>query len=172
MDLIANSKNNPINGEHEGYKSMATIFADHEKFHASDITTYTLSDLIKSSDTKFTIIGHSMGGAISQCYAIHLLESGVSKERITGYTFNSALAVTSEQKYYYTDLRWFNVMNRTDNVSAGAVWFSLGEDGRMLGYNMPINDPLLPNQHYAINSNLPNGEHGMRYLWDCAFDKM
>jgi len=168
-DWTANTNRPLVNGVHRGYSEMAEKLINdgiNVRFHASDITTYTLADLIESPNTRFTLIGHSMGGAIAGAYAIHLMNNGVSSERIQGISFNSALVITESQQYYPLDMKWFNIMNRTDNVSAGAVWFSLEADGRRLGYDVPLNDPSCPNRHYALNTLFPNGEHGMGYLWD------
>jgi LysM repeat protein len=168
-DWTANTNRPLVDGVHRGYLEMAEKLindGNNIKFHASAITTYTLAELIGSPNTRFFLVGHSMGGAIAQAYAIHLMDKGVSSERIQGYTFNSALVITENQKYYPLDMCWFNIMNRTDNVCAGAVWFSLGLDGRRLGYDIPLNDPARPNRHYALNSLLPNGEHGIHYLYN------
>lgn len=168
-DWTANTNRSLVDGVHRGYWEMAEKLindGNNVRFYASDITVYTLSDLINSPNTKFTLIGHSMGGAIAQAYAIHLLDRGVSRDNIYGITFNSALVVTARQRHYTLDLQWFNIMNRTDNVAAGAVWFSLEANGLRLGYDIPLNDPFLPNRHYALNTLLPNGEHGIHYLWN------
>ena len=62
----------------------------------SNITDYAntenLTKLIskaKNGEAHFTLLGHSMGGAIAQCYALHLVEKGIPKDNISGRTFNS-----------------------------------------------------------------------------------
>ena len=168
-DITANTNNSLVNGVHKGYWEMAEKLISNRhriNFHVDDIfnktLTFSLDDLINDSNTKFTLIGHSMGGAIAQAFAIWLMNLGVDSERITGYTFNSALVITERQKHYNLDFSWFNIMNRTDNVSAGAVFRSLGRNGRRLGFDIPINDPNMPNAHYEGNIT-PNKEHHPMY---------
>ena len=113
-------------GKHEGYSLMSKKLEGKE----SNITvsldgeTKTLNDLIeyvaneKNGKSHITILGHSMGGAIAQCYAMHLVERGVSKDKITGRTFNPALAVDHDEDGWKD---WYNMCVSTDSVCNGLV---------------------------------------------------
>ena len=117
---------------HEGYYKMAKKLADNEANVGGNVSvvgqdnqtvlvSVTLEKLIseaKKGNAHFTILGHSMGGAIAQCYALHLYEEcGVGKACISGRTFNSALAVSSD----VTWPDWYNLRVSTDTVADGHV---------------------------------------------------
>ncbi|MDR1735837.1 MAG: hypothetical protein LBR85_03080 [Oscillospiraceae bacterium] len=171
LDWFANADSGIVDGVHNGYREMAEkLIAEEDdiKFTVRGKGKRTLAQLIADSSTRFFLTGHSMGGAIVQNYIIHLLDSGVHAKNIHGITFNSALAVTEYQRYYGHDLCLFNVVARSDNVSAGAIFFSLGAEGRRLGYDVPLNDPNHINKHYvSMGNTLPNQHHHMKNMLVC-----
>ena len=94
-------------------------------------TVKTLSDLIAEArieNAHFTLLGHSMGGAIAQCYALYLIDDcGVNTEYIKGRTFNSALAISFDKDWDKFD--WYNICVATDTVPNGLVPGSIYEYG-------------------------------------------
>ena len=121
----------PEDGKHKGYQGMATILISNETGIISEKDTdLSLSDLIseyKDRNVRFTILGHSMGGAIAQCYALHLAGKGIPKKEIRGRTFNSALAVSKDDTGFED---WYNLCVSTDSVCNGVITGSILSYGR------------------------------------------
>ena len=126
--------------------------------------TITLKDLIKKAKTgeaRVTVLGHSMGGAIAQIYALHLFNCGIPASQIRGRTFNSALAFTDDTvSDQFTD--WFNIGVSSDSVVNGNVTGAINNYGvHRLGKTIwlyddepEINSPVWP-------QNIDNGKHVM-----------
>ena len=116
---------------HEGYYLMAKkVFDNNPKNYYSrqaiarigddEITLYSLIEKASRGEAQFTILGHSMGGAIAQCFAIQLINYGVNPSSIRGRTFNSALALKSDTICdLFTD--WYNICVISDSVPRGLV---------------------------------------------------
>ena len=76
--------------------------------------------MAKCGQARFTILGHSMGGAIAQCFAVQLINYQVSPAVIKGRTFNSALAFKGDTLCdLFTD--WYNLCVISDGVPRGLV---------------------------------------------------
>ena len=120
-------------GVHPGYYLMVALFRDKEKdivaeLDGKEIRYKTLLDEARKGRAKFTILGHSMGGAMAQIYAIILTNRGISTDRIKGRTFNSAIAVTQgDDGEMFND--WYNISVSTDSVTNGCVPGSLNVYG-------------------------------------------
>ena len=155
-------------GMHKGYHLMADKLIKMEgsiKDSKDDNKAISLEELIcmakkeNGEKANFTILGHSMGGAIAQCYALHLEEQGVSKKKIKGRTFNSALAVNKDDTGFED---WYNLCVSSDSVCNGLVTGSILSYGvHRIGHtiwlydNEPdINDP-------APLVNISSGKHVM-----------
>ena len=115
-----------LDGMHAGYHQMAMKLEENkDKIISGNYTGLTFSDLISAAKNKkaqFTILGHSMGGAIAQCYAVDLLKKEhVPVSQIRGRTFNSALAVNSDYEEYSKDIDWYNICVSSDSVCNGLV---------------------------------------------------
>ena len=114
---------------HQGYHEMAEKLHKKETSIYDETETKTLYSLILDAiDGKahFTILGHSMGGAIAQCYAIRLANKGIPKDQITGRTFNSALAINYDDKGFED---WYNLCVSSDSVCNGLVVGSIIDYG-------------------------------------------
>ena len=125
-----------LNGSkfHVGYMRMADRLWDDR----GSVTTssYKLSDLLKSvtagkSDVKLTILGHSMGGAIAQCFAERIYQQCKTDKakkaflkNVRGRTFESALAFAADKPAYKD---WINLSVDTDTVPNGVVKGSILE---------------------------------------------
>lgn len=125
IDVFTNLTDSVYDGQHKGYRGMAlNHFANDAKniiapVDGKNMSLKTLQGLARRGEAHFTILGHSMGGAIAQCYAIYLNKSyEVPKSSITGRTFNSALAVTYDDPEF-TD--WYNMCVTSDTVCRGLV---------------------------------------------------
>ncbi len=158
-------KNHTKNGKHQGYSRMTEKLIDHEDEIKGDIngSSITLSDLIKfarEGNAHFTLLGHSMGGAIAELYAIHLNEDmGIDKNAITGRTFNSSPALDHEEPGWSD---WYNLCVSTDTVSNGLVPGSIRYYGiHRLGHTIWLYDDE-PDQ---------NNERGLFFLANIANDK-
>ena len=126
-------------GMHEGYYQMSQLLAKNANNITADIVwedfsgteRVTLSNLISKAvegKAHFTLLGHSMGGAIAQCYALYLIDDcGVNTEYIKGRTFNSALAINFDKDWDKFD--WYNICVATDTVPNGLVPGSIYEYG-------------------------------------------
>ena len=166
-------------GMHEGYYKMAMKLGDHEddvavgEFNAyvnGIEERYSLSDLLtmaKNGKAHITLLGHSMGGAIAQCYALHLVtDRGIKPKNITGRTFNSALAVTEDITVGWDD--WINLCVSTDSVPNGLVPGSIYEYGvHRIGRTIWLYDPL-PDLNTdtikalgVIETNIAENKHNM-----------
>lgn len=149
---------------HNGYYKRAKEIFEHN----ASVGGVPLSQMIedaKAGKTTFTLTGHSMGGAMAQCFAILLMDAGVPASQITGYTFNCALPIKESNPYYSKDISFFNINNQTDNVSNGDIVGFRG-DGVRMGYDIPIAD--LNHTGYDVGwfASVPNSQHGMDYLGD------
>ena len=135
LDLVENLKGYVSLGMHSGYKSMADYLISAEpvisakiKKTGNYITLRELVKLAKSGKAKFTILGHSMGGAIAQIYGIHLFNCGIPATEIKGRTFNSALAISEDViSDEFTD--WYNICVSTDSVANGNVTGAINKYG-------------------------------------------
>ena len=135
LDLAENLKGYVSLGMHSGYKSMTDYLISAEPVISAKITKngnyITLRELVKlakSGKAKFTILGHSMGGAIAQIYGIHLFNCGIPATEIKGRTFNSALAISEDTiSDEFTD--WFNICVSTDSVANGNVTGAINKYG-------------------------------------------
>ena len=132
-------------GLHKGYYDMANKLIVNESNITDYANTENLTKLIskaKNGEAHFTLLGHSMGGAIAQCYALHLVEKGIPKDNISGRTFNSALAVDRDKiiirvdrDNYIEDVvidndknnfkDWYNICVSSDSVCNGLVTGSI-----------------------------------------------
>jgi pimeloyl-ACP methyl ester carboxylesterase len=114
----------------------------------------TLEDLIVKAATDgsahFTVMGHSMGGAIAQCFGLYLAtKRGISPAEIRGRTFESALALAddggkySSDAYYASFTDWYNLCVDSDSVSNGTIPFSILDKSGIhrLGYTVTLEDP-------------------------------
>ncbi|SEG23200.1 Lipase (class 3) [Eubacterium ruminantium] len=153
---------------HSGYKGMSdnlayveTVVRSQEKVNGRYVT---LRDLIKEAakgKARFTILGHSMGGAIAQIYALRLHNCNIPASAIRGRTFNSALAFAEDvPDLGFTD--WYNLCVTTDTVTNGFVQNSLKEYGiHRLGKTIWLYDNE-PDANYGDKSfNIYNGKHNM-----------
>ena len=167
-DLASNLTGNTYskNGMHEGYKLMAEKLEKHEKDVQVSLKSgnYSLADLIdKAGDGKahITILGHSMGGAIAQCYAIYLNQKrGINKKDIKGRTFNPALAIDYDESDWGD---WFNLCVSTDSVTSGLVPGSIIYYGiHRLGDTIWLYDDR-PDKDLGLNtlSNIAENKHVM-----------
>lgn len=158
---------------HNGYAEMAKKLIDHE----DDIVVnpyleainkidskYTLSDFLdmaKTHKAKITLLGHSMGGAIAQCYAIHLADDwGIDKTDIKGRTFNPALAVAYDVSWP----DWINLCVSSDTVPNGLVPGSIYEYGvHRLGETIWLYDPEpdINNDECFPGTNIADSKHSM-----------
>lgn len=118
---------------HPGYLTMVYLFHDIEDDLVANVNGDNVRylDLLKAIGKhrgRITILGHSMGGAMAQIYAIHLLNYGIDPHMIKGRTFNAALAVTkSDEGACFSD--WYNLCVSTDTVTNGLVTNSLAFHG-------------------------------------------
>jgi len=130
-DIVADGQSNVHDGGyigpddmHQGYSAMADKLINNEinvYNPAKNITLKGLISFAQYGDVRFTILGHSMGGAIAQCYAIHLVKEGVPKCKIRGRTFNSALAINKDEDFD----DWINLCVSSDSVTNGLVTGSI-----------------------------------------------
>lgn len=144
LDVVENIKGYEVVGYHAGYKTMADNLVSVEAvLTAKNMKTgkvltdkktgkaITLKDLIKKAKTgeaRFTVLGHSMGGAVAQIYGLHLFNCGIPASQIRGRTFNSALAFTVDTVGdQFTD--WFNIGVSSDSVVNGNVTGSINKHG-------------------------------------------
>ena len=116
---------------HRGYYEMAKkVFDNNPSYYSNtqaiykdgnkEITLYSLINMAKCGQARFTILGHSMGGAIAQCFAVQLINYQVSPAVIKGRTFNSALAFKGDTLCdLFTD--WYNLCVISDGVPRGLV---------------------------------------------------
>ena len=116
---------------HRGYYEMAKkVFNNNPKYQSNtqaiakfgneEITLYSLINMAANGKAHFTILGHSMGGAIAQCFAVQLINYGVNPSAIRGRTYNSALALKNDVvSDLFTD--WYNLCVISDGVPRGLV---------------------------------------------------
>lgn len=155
-DAMSNLSSGITEAQHEGYRAMAYKLIN-ERFN---VRTYfngihlTLEDLIVKAATDgsahFTVMGHSMGGAIAQCFGLYLAtKRGISPAEIRGRTFESALALAddggkySSDAYYASFTDWYNLCVDSDSVSNGTIPFSILDKSGIhrLGYTVTLEDP-------------------------------
>ena len=137
--LVVNKDQRKIVTIHKGYLEMClklvrnNVDPDSDNYTIAyfDDDMITLNELISlaaKGEANFTILGHSMGGAIAQCYALYLVDCGIPPERIRGRTFNSALAFADDTACdWFTD--WYNLCVISDSVPRGLVPGSFMEYG-------------------------------------------
>lgn len=177
LDIIENIKGYEVVGCHAGYKTMAdNLIAVESVLTAKNMKTgivltdkktgipITLKDLIKKAKTgkaKFTILGHSMGGAIAQIYGLHLFNCGIPASQIRGRTFNSALAFTVDTVGdQFTD--WFNIGVSSDSVVNGNVTGAINKHGiHRLGKTIWLYDDESEKNSPNILNNIDNSKHVM-----------
>lgn len=163
------------NGMHPGYNAMANLLKSKENEISVSLNnrTITLKDLLdqaKTGKAHITLIGHSMGGAIAQCYAIHLNKDyEINESKITGRTFNSALAL-SRDVGGFTD--WYNMCVSSDTVPNGLVTGSLINYGiHRLGETIWLYDDK-PNKNIdAKEFNIALNKHIMDQTISYILDK-
>ncbi len=177
LDIIENIKGYEVVGCHAGYKTMAdNLIAVESVLTAKNMKTgivltdkktgipITLKDLIKKAKTgkaKFTILGHSMGGAVAQIYGLHLFNCGIPASQIRGRTFNSALAFTVDTVGdQFTD--WFNIGVSSDSVVNGNVTGAINKHGiHRLGKTIWLYDDESEKNSPNILNNIDNSKHVM-----------
>ena len=177
LDIIENIKGYEVVGCHAGYKTMAdNLIAVESVLTAKNMKTgivltdkktgipITLKDLIKKAKTgkaKFTILGHSMGGAIAQIYGLHLFNCGIPASQIRGRTFNSALAFTVDTVGdQFTD--WFNIGVSSDSVVNGNVTGAINKHGiHRLGKTIWLYDDESEKNSPNKLNNIDNSKHVM-----------
>ena len=174
QDILANAASlgsADEHGMHVGYYEMAKKLVDNEN-HVQviiDDQLYKLSDFIsmaKTGNAHITILGHSMGGAIAQCYAIHLNNLGVPKSSVSGRTFNPALALNYDINWP----DWYNLCVSSDSVPNGLVKASLVEYGiHRLGKTIWIYDPK-PDVNLS-DVGLDDNSDFFKYIGNIAADK-
>lgn len=152
---------------HKGYHQMAKKLINNEDKIVNQANTLTLQDLISKAiegKAKFTILGFSMGGAIAQCYALHLAEIGIPKDQIRGRTFNSTLACSFDDDEF-TD--WYNLCVSTDSVCNGLIPGSLLHYGvHRIGKTIWLYDDEPEINKPKAFSNISINKH---YLNKCLF---
>ena len=167
LDVLENIQGYSVVGCHGGYKSMAdNLIAVEAVVTAKDEKTgkqITLKELInkaKKGEAKFTVLGHSMGGAIAQIYGLHLFNCGIPASQIRGRTFNSALAFTVDSiGDQFTD--WINIGVSSDSVVNGNVIGSINKHGvHRLGKTIWLYDDE-PEKGISKKANIDNSKHVM-----------
>ena len=69
------------------------FWASMDAFQKEISEYYKYNDIINKSNTKFTIVGHSLGGSIAELYAAKLVKDGLAeKNQISVYTIGQAAA--------------------------------------------------------------------------------
>jgi hypothetical protein len=159
-------------GQHKGYYEMA------KKLWSTSEIEDMITRAKSGEDITFNLSGHSMGGAIAQCLAIHLMQEGVPPENIKGVTFACALTVTDDiNKLKITGsdetigdvlkrLDWTNYVLNTDAVPNGVVKGSIKNiGGTRIGKDNVIIDPIpdsnKQNDFWSGISKTDNGKHDM-----------
>ena len=168
IDVGSNLVSILVDNQHTGYHDMAYKLIN-ERFKvvcSVNNKTLNLEDLVVKAATdgtvRFTILGHSMGGAIAQCFGIYLAGRGVPRAEIRGRTFESALALASNgdsetaslctmsssgtydpDNYYKGFTDWYNLCVDSDSVPNGNVQNSiLSRAGiHFLGTTVTLYDP-------------------------------
>ena len=168
-DAIINLKNDTSkDGKHLGYSKMTQKLIDREKEIKGEVNgnSLALSDLVeyaREGNAHFTLLGHSMGGAMAQIYALYLnQDKGIDQSRITGRTFNTSPALDRDI-YGWTD--WYNLCVSSDTVSNGLVPGSLRYYGlHRLGITVWLYDDE-PDQNIGRGlffvANIANEKHNM-----------
>ena len=146
LDAITNITNEIDGNFHKGYKLGAKTLTDRQYAIYGDIDgkRISLANLIgeaRRGNAHFTILGHSMGGAIAQCLGYYLaVDQRVPQSAITGRTFESALVSTKDFPIFSD---WVNICLNTDGVSNGIVPGSILEKAGIhrLGKTIYLYDP-------------------------------
>ena len=166
-DLLASLLHNPFKDvkAHEGYCIMTAYFWRLENKIIAEIDGNKIkySDLFLPKNrekVRFTILGHSMGGAMAQLYAVILEASGINPLYIKGRTFNSALAVTKDDNgNIFND--WYNICVSTDTVTNGLVTNSIVYHGvHRIGKTIWLYDNE-PDQNTGGVGNISEPKHNM-----------
>ena len=147
IDAITNISNGIDGYFHVGYKQGAQCLTDQQYQIYGDVdgNRLSLARLIseaRKGNAHFTILGHSMGGAIAQCLAYYLaVDQKIPASNITGRTFEAALVSTKDIPAF-TD--WINICVNTDGVSNGTVPGSILEKAGIhrLGKTIYLYDPI------------------------------
>lgn len=164
---------------HGGYHNMALKLVENNYernkerntiayIGKDEITLNELIDMAREGQAKFTLLGHSMGGAIAQCYALYLVDCGIAPAAIKGRTFNSALAFADESACdMFTD--WINLCVTSDSVPRGLVLGSFKEYGmHRLGKTIWLYDNESDNNldiEFIENfTNIVHKKHNMDYV--------
>ena len=128
QDIMQNTTGGSFeqDGMHPGYAEMARHFRKIEEEIATDLNGSTITykqilDKAKEGKAHITLLGHSMGGAIAQIYAVMLVnEYKIPSSAISGRTFNSALGLIPKDDWpEFKD--WVNLCVTSDSVPNGLV---------------------------------------------------
>jgi len=175
QDALANTNNKLVESQHAGYRDMAyKLINERDRVKTTDGKSVTLEDLIvraAEGNAHFTVLGHSMGGAIAQCFALYLTaKRGVEPAEVRGRTFESALALASEDGGTYSDedyarfVDWYNLCVDSDSVPNGTVTCSIKDKAGLhrLGYTVWLSDPK-PDEDFGKRDAGPicEGKHNM-----------
>ena len=125
---------------HEGYYELCKKLHDKEdevfliSENGSNLSLTYLINEAKHDNAHFTILGHSMGGALAQIYAMFLsVGHKIKTTHITGRTFNPALAIASDfpgkMKEFEKFEDWYNICVSSDSVPNGNVPGSINTYG-------------------------------------------
>ena len=152
-------------GMHDGYISIVGLFEDIEyslstTINGKEIRFPDLVQKAKTGQARFMILGHSMGGAMAQIYAVKLNRRGVPTSQIRGRTFNSALALTPDEKWPEFE-NWYNICVSSDSVTNGLVIGSIVHYGiYRIGRTIWLYDDA-PAENIDRSANIANAKHNM-----------
>ncbi len=151
---------------HQGYTTMVEYFESLEgqlvaKIDGEIVTYEELLEKAKEGQARFMILGHSMGGAMAQIYAMKLVSRGVPSWQISGRTFNPALGVAPREYCPVFD-DWYNICVTTDSVTNGLVAGSIVRYGLFrIGKTIWLYDDT-PDQVLDKNDfNIAGSKHNM-----------
>ena len=132
-----------------------------KKVNGDYVTLNELIGMAAKGNAHFTLVGHSMGGAVAQIYAIYLFNCGIPSSQIKGRTFNPALAITETPiSGMFTD--WYNICVTSDSVPRGLVFGSLNHYGlNRLGKTIWLYDNEADTAKANALSNIAENKHNM-----------